>query len=444
MCRPRHWQTLWQWIDRLDASGSTDINRALLEALAQLGGDETGRQRVGYVLFMTDGLPTQGETDVAKILRNAAANRPADTDIRLFTFGVGFDVNTDLLDTVSRQMGGRSRYVRPDEQIDEAVSQFYSTIQTPVLTNVQIDFGDGPSRQRHVSVSASGPLCWRAVGGDGPVSQRGRRDHCAVRKSERGEDDVHLSGAHSSAAGGEPFVARLWATRKIGALMEEIRRNGPNPEIVDAIVDLSMRYGIVTPYTSYLVEEPVGMDRSAPASTQAWPSVEAPAEERLSSARASVAAEAGAMAAAPASGEAAVADSEEREKLQTANAVDEHRDVKFAGGKTFVSHGTVVTSDGREETVWVDTQYQSGMRIESVGFASDRYFELASDEQYADILALSTEILFAIDDDVAVRVSALDETIDTETVPSPAVDAQDQAETLLEQFLRWLAGNSGR
>ena len=379
-----------------------------------------------------------------RILRNAAANRPADTDIRLFTFGVGFDVNTDLLDTVSRQMGGRSRYVRPDEQIDEAVSQFYSAIQTPVLTNVQIDFGDGPS----VSDTYPFPLPDLFAGEQTVVSGRYRNG---------GDVTITLSGKVNGekmtftypertlvSAGGEPFVARLWATRRIGALMEEIRRNGPNPEIVDAVVDLSMRYGIVTPYTSYLVEEPVGMDRSAPASTQAWPSVEAPAEERLSSARASVAAEAGAMAAAPASGEAAVADSEEREKLQTANAVDEHRDVKFAGGKTFVSHGTVVTSDGREETVWVDTQYQSGMRIESVGFASDRYFELASDEQYADILALSTEILFAIDDDVAVRVSALDETIDTETVPSPAVDAQDQAETLLEQFLRWLAGNSGR
>ena len=63
--------------------------------------------------------------------------------------------------------------------------------------------------------------------------------------------------------GGEPFVARLWANLMIGALLEQVRRNGSNQEVVDAIVDLSMRYGIVTPYTSYLVVEPM-MAQGAP------------------------------------------------------------------------------------------------------------------------------------------------------------------------------------
>ena len=100
------------WIERLGASGSTDINRALLEALAQLESDDEARDAASYVLFMTDGLPTQGETEVDKIIRNAMANRPEDESIRLFTFGVGYDVNTDLLDRVERA-AWRSEPVRP-------------------------------------------------------------------------------------------------------------------------------------------------------------------------------------------------------------------------------------------------------------------------------------------------------------------------------------------
>ena len=60
----------------------------------------------------------------------------------------------------------------------------------------------------------------------------------------------------TTAAGGpNDFLPRLWATRKIGYLLTQIRLHGENPESVQAIVDLSVRYGIVTPYTSYLITE---------------------------------------------------------------------------------------------------------------------------------------------------------------------------------------------
>ncbi len=52
------------------------------------------------------------------------------------------------------------------------------------------------------------------------------------------------------------FLPRLWATRRVGWLMEQIRTNGENQELRDEIVDLGTRYGIVTPYTSYLALEP--------------------------------------------------------------------------------------------------------------------------------------------------------------------------------------------
>jgi len=46
------------------------------------------------------------------------------------------------------------------------------------------------------------------------------------------------------------------ATRRVGWLMEQIRSNGEQQELRDEIVDLGTRYGIVTPYTSYLALEP--------------------------------------------------------------------------------------------------------------------------------------------------------------------------------------------
>ena len=58
-----------------------------------------------------------------------------------------------------------------------------------------------------------------------------------------------------SRAGGEAFIARLWATRRIGDLLNTIRLHGENKELVDSIVSLSVRYGIITPYTSFLIEE---------------------------------------------------------------------------------------------------------------------------------------------------------------------------------------------
>ena len=431
------------WIDGLQASGSTDINRALLEALAQLGRDDTSCERTGYVLFMTDGLPTQGETEPGKIIRNALSNQPEATDVRLFTFGVGFDVNTDLLDTVSHELGGRSRYVRPDQQIDEAVSQFFTTIQTPVLTNVRVDYGDGP-----------------VVGDTYPFSIpdlfAGEQLVVAGRYRNGGEVSVVLAGKVNGEevaytypnrslvmAGGEPFVARLWATRKIGTLMDQIRRSGPSPEVIDAIVDLSMRYGIVTPYTSYLVEEPEVRPLAQfdqPADGAAAP------VEMLSSARESVAAEADEAAAAPASGEEAVAASEERAKLQSANVVDEHTDVRFAGGKTFVSRGEVELPDGGQAILWVDTAYDPSMKLQTVGFASERFFELANERRYAEMLALSAEVLIVIDDATAVRITMLVDDVDAYVAPEEMSGSSGEVgdETLWGQFLNWLAGNAGR
>ncbi|MCB0115600.1 MAG: VWA domain-containing protein, partial [Caldilineaceae bacterium] len=209
------------WIDDLLANGSTDINRALLDALGQIemssrisAVDVSGRP--AYVLFLTDGLPTQGEQVPARIVRNAEDNAPQQRSLRLFTFGVGYDVNTDLLDEVSRVLGGRSSYVRPGEAIDEAVGDFYASISTPVLSNVSITVDGAQIKDSYPyplpDLFAGDQLVWAGRytgGGEVTVTLRGDVNgeaHTFVY------DDLSLAEF-----GGESAVARLWATRKIGA-----------------------------------------------------------------------------------------------------------------------------------------------------------------------------------------------------------------------------------
>ncbi len=122
------------WLDSLRAEGSTDINRALLEAAAMVD-----PERSTYLIFLTDGLPTEGVTDSQSILSNFSANAP--DNLRLFAFGVGYDVDTILLDTLSQDHHGRSTYVQPGMKLDEILSSFYNGISTPVLTSLDMSFG---------------------------------------------------------------------------------------------------------------------------------------------------------------------------------------------------------------------------------------------------------------------------------------------------------------
>ncbi len=200
------------WIDRIVATGATDINRALLEALGQLEDGEASRP--AYVLFLTDGLPTQGEIDASSIVENAADNLPDERSVRLFTFGVGYDVNTDLLDTLSGEMGGRSTYVKPDQAIDEVVGNLYNQIGRPVLANVELAL----TGKAQIDDVFPFPL---------PDLFAGEQMVVVGRYRNGGATDVRIAGDINGAettfvypdqslvnAGGEPFVARLWATRQ--------------------------------------------------------------------------------------------------------------------------------------------------------------------------------------------------------------------------------------
>ena len=208
------------------------------------------------------------------------------------------------------------------ERVDEAVSSFYAQISTPVLANVDVSLLDKRGDKVMVEDVFPYPL---------PDLFAGEQLVVAGRYRDGGPVSVELTGDVNGASrlfvypnqelsdkGGEPFVARLWATRMIGALLEQIRRSGYNQEVVDSIVDLSMRYGIVTPYTSYLVVEPM-MAQGAPAAPD--DQVMLQARSLRGEAAAAVANEAAAMVDQAAAGPAAVQASKARGDLQAAETV---------------------------------------------------------------------------------------------------------------------------
>ncbi|HXG83933.1 MAG TPA: VWA domain-containing protein [Pyrinomonadaceae bacterium] len=123
------------WVKKLAPTGGTNINDALLAALRQFDSSE----RPKMLVFMTDGLPTVGESNVEKIIANSKTVRVE--GLRLFTFGVGYDVNTRLLDKLAAENSGVADYAEPKENLEVKVSNFFTKVNSPVLTDLEMDFG---------------------------------------------------------------------------------------------------------------------------------------------------------------------------------------------------------------------------------------------------------------------------------------------------------------
>ena len=369
-----------QWIDGLDAIGSTDIDLALREAMAM-----ADPERPTVVLFLTDGLPTEGVTDTATILANVKAAAPA--NVRIFTFGVGYDVDTLLLDQLYQTFRGAGVYVRPEERVDDEVSALYAKISAPVLTNLTLDFGAILVDELYPAA----PLPDLFAGTQLIVTGR-FRDGGATTVTLRGELDgeervysYDVRFPHN--AGGAVFIPRLWATRKIGALLHAIRLHGEDPELVDSIVRLSIRYGIITPYTSFLITEDDiftqrGVEQAQMMFEAEADGVAVPSGQAAVDAAESAAGLAGANAplAAPTRSSLGGVGVEAPAEEGTGQVI------RYAADRTFVWR------DG----MWIDTLYDADtMTPLKVTFLSDAYFELlALDPVIGEFLALGEQVLF--------------------------------------------------
>ncbi|MEC7565936.1 MAG: VIT domain-containing protein [Planctomycetota bacterium] len=246
------------FVEGIFAGGSTNIDGALQSALEMLTDD----QSPNYLVFLTDGIPTVGETNVARIVDNSRqANR---VRARVCCFGVGYDVNSLLLDKLARTGFGQSVYVRPDENIEAKVAEFYSRIEAPVLTDMKIKIEvDGVKVAQGNAVNRVYPRnLYDLFAGDQLVLV-GRYKHAGNAKvvltgkvnGESQRFDFPASLVRKSNSRNQSFVEKLWAVRRIGEIIDQIDLQGRNNELMDELIELSRRHGILTPYTSFLADE---------------------------------------------------------------------------------------------------------------------------------------------------------------------------------------------
>ena len=365
------------WVSKLDASGGTNIDEALVTALSLF--EENDRPH--YVIFLTDGEPTVGKTDPLSIITDAS--RANTVDARIFSFGVGYNVNTLLLDRLSQENHGTTVYVTPDQNLEWAISSFYRKIASPVLTSPRI--------------TIDGVETYDAYPNPLPDIFRGSQLLLAGRCRGDGESTITMSGdvggetvsfiatrAFSALALDADFLPRVWAGRKIAYLLDQLRLYGESEELVDEVIALSKRYGIITPYTSFLVEEePLSADQMA---------------QRMSQA-----------AAAPASGkQAVVGASAVRSLAQDEAAPPEAETVRIVDNRTFfLKYG-----------VWTESTYGDEETIKIVAFSA----------AYFDILSLEPELapFFALGDRVILEVGAVYIEIGPEGAEALTSEIKDQ------------------
>jgi Ca-activated chloride channel family protein len=246
------------FVEGLYAGGSTNIDGALSVALKQL----QDSSRPSYVVFLTDGLPTAGERNELQIVANAKqANQ---VRARVMAFGVGYDVNSRLLDRLVRANYGQSQYVRPDEDIEARVSTLYNKIKSPVMTDLAIDFAlDDVRAEEGDPINRVYPKeIYDLFEGEQLVVVGRYRKSGAAKVTVQGSvvgkqqsfdfpaELVDLSNDESFA-----FIEKLWAARRVGEIIDELDLKGKNDELIKELVGLSTKHGILTPYTSFLADE---------------------------------------------------------------------------------------------------------------------------------------------------------------------------------------------
>jgi Ca-activated chloride channel family protein len=417
-----------RFVDDLRPEGSTDINRALLEAI-----ESADQERPTIIIFLTDGLPTSGTVETPLILNNV--DQAAASNLRIFPFGVGDDVDTVLLDSLAQAQRGTSAYVRPGERVDEQVGNFYAKVSTPVLADISLDV-DG------VQIEDTYPFPLPDLFAGTQLIIAGRyRDSGPATISLTGDingqsrtfrfDDLSFATDRQSSRNSQ-FIPRLWATRKIGYLLNQIRLRGENQETIDEIVNLSIRYGIITPYTSFLVEEPEmalsgeGRQRiaqeefaaaeAAPPAAVSGDAAVNKAVEQNSLAGAEMAAPLPALTPTPGLGGAMPNDSAGQASAAAVTAV---------GDKAFVLRDGVWTDTAFDPTVMTTTQFP---------FPSEQFLEFLTNQPEAGkYFALGARVIVVIDgvayETVEGEVENIPDRLPAETTatapqPDPATSSQ--------------------
>jgi Ca-activated chloride channel family protein len=347
------------FVDNLQADGGTNIAGALDAVL----GTSVPESRLPIILFLTDGIPSVGEQQPDRIASQAAGRIGR---ARVFTVGIGHDVNTYLLDRLAREGRGAAEYVAPEASVEVAVGNMLNKLRRPALVNLRIV--ETPVRLVDMSPAQLPDLFFgeelvvftRYHGnGRGAVVIEGERN--GRRERFTAEADFRTTASDNE------YIARLWASRRIGDLTRQIRIEGQSDALIREVRELGLRHGILTEYTSYLVQEP-GMVAARDDRRQ-------PVVDRANALGAS-------MAPAAQTGEAAFRRAEESGKLSQARtladadaAVEKKAEALLGSSKDLRRVGGRVFTE--VEGIWTDVNHRDSLRIVSVAPFSKAYFAIA-------------------------------------------------------------------
>ncbi|MBU6413924.1 MAG: VWA domain-containing protein [Planctomycetes bacterium] len=277
------------YISNIKAIGGTNLHDALVESLSAKPVDTSA---MPLVLFLTDGRATIGQTAELAIRDNAAkANQH---NRRVFSFGVGFDVNAPLLTTVAEAARGTSTFVMPDEDVEVKVGKVFRQLSGPTLASPT--FTDASAKGGKSSLiadvmPATLPDLFEGdqlvIVGQYLTTSSGT---ITLAGQSFGKDASHsITINPDTATTRNAFVPRLWAGRKIAFLTDQIRRMGADgtadahkaevKELTEEIVRLSTRWGILTEYTAFLADETTNLaDATTVRELAAKPMAEAAAD----------------------------------------------------------------------------------------------------------------------------------------------------------------------
>jgi Ca-activated chloride channel family protein len=358
------------FINGIEARGSTNINEAMKKAL----GMTPDHGRPMYIIFVSDGLPTVGETNTAKIIENVNAEN-SKANARIFSFGVGDDVDYQFIDRLSRENGGSTSNAAPNEDLEQPLSDFYSKIKSPVMTDVAVDISGVriyemlPDKMPDLFLGSQLILTGRYNGsGDGNVKLTGKI----------GDKDVTYNYPVSFKQSREnKFIPRHWATRRVGYLLNQVRLYGENKEVVDEIVGLAKQYGIITPYTSMLVTEDEVRQPHPPMPTHGAPGFGVGGAFGRAK-------EAAPMAPPRAESSQMKAMEDKANAGEAPGNVGES--VRYAGEKTFY-----LNADG----YWEDSTFaDSKLSPVEIPYLSKEYYDLLANEpDIADYLAVADKVI---------------------------------------------------
>ncbi len=362
-----------QFVNGLSSEGSTDLQDPLAESIALFQNDS----RMHIVVFLTDGRDTTGHSNANIIKKLGEGGTSTVRDFKIFVFGVGEDVDFELLGKLSNDFGdGIPVYIKNEADLEMTLKSFYDRIATPLLSNVQLIITPSSAP---VVCEAGSTAC---VGVEGAVSVYdllpkripdiflGTQLVVAGRYSGYGDATVRLKGTINGTekkidynvnfpqTSTNNFVERTWALRKVGYLLDQITLDGETPQLKQQVTELAIKYGIPTPYTSYLVKSPEGNYIRRDVGI-------AP------------------MAATVGGGSYGVANAY-KATSSMAQETSQAPETKVIGDKTFVSVGGI----------WEDTGCSGREPTKNVQFGSQDYLSLISDEKTANYLSVGDNAIF--------------------------------------------------